>query len=225
MLGRTGDVSVTTAPTGTAAQQPIAQIWPTPADAGRWIQQVIGDELLILDEDTTRNPETIPGNGLRPTVEALESEINDALMEVYDNNNYDLINNYLSFSRISGQLADSLRALPRNEVLVFIDRLVSEMAVKEVQERVFLVRQMIDTALKAPDLLAAQEAGTTVKEYIKDNTFPGIRDKLNEISKDLELSQKTINPTILSIFDRAETIKKSGYNKRSGTIHREQRVE
>ena len=36
-----------------------------------------------------------------------------------------------------------------------MDRLASEMAVKEVQERTFLIRQMIDTGLKAPDVSEA----------------------------------------------------------------------
>jgi integrating conjugative element protein (TIGR03755 family) len=225
MLGRTGDVSITTAPTGTAAQQPIVQIWPTPTDAGRWIQEVVGDEMLVLDDTATENPATTPGRGLRPIVDALEPEIRDALMEVYEHNNYDLINNYLSLPSISGQLADGLRTLPQNEFMVFIERLVSEMTVQEVQERTILVRQMINTALKAPDLLASPIAGEAAKIYINKTTLPSIREKLSEIKNDLELSQSTVSPTILTIFDRVETIKKSGHNKRPTTIRREQRVE
>jgi integrating conjugative element protein (TIGR03755 family) len=224
MIGRTGDVSVVTAPTGAAAEQPIVRIWPNPAEAGRWIQEVIGDQILIL-ENPPPHPETIPGKGLRPIVTALEPEIHEALMEVFSHNNYDLMNNYLSLPSISGKLADGLRTLPRHEVLVFMDRLVSEMAVKEVQERLFLIRQMIYTALKAPDLLATPEAGREAQNYAQDKTFPGIRDTLEEVFNDLELRQRTLNPTMLTIFDRAEAFRKSGQSKQSVSTHREQRVE
>ncbi|MEW8048434.1 MAG: hypothetical protein AB2805_18285 [Candidatus Thiodiazotropha sp.] len=225
MIGRTGDVSVITAPTGPAALQPIVRIWPNPAEAGRWVQEVLGDELLVLQNDPPLDPESIPGKGLRPLVDALEPEILDALMEVYDHNNYDLMNNYISLPSISGKLADGLRTLPRHEVLVLTDRLVSEMAVKEVQERLFLIRQMIFTALKAPDLLASHEAGSTVKQYVYEKTFPSIRDSLEEIVNDLELRQRTINQTMLTILDRSEAFRKSGRSKQSGNAHREQRVE
>ena len=82
MIGRTGDVSVTTRPVGPAALEPIVQIWPSPADAGRWVQEVIGDKRVVL-QGADVPPETIPGKGLRPKVEALETEIREALTEAY----------------------------------------------------------------------------------------------------------------------------------------------
>lgn len=102
MIGRTGDVSTTAAPTGALALEPIVRVWPDPGLAGQWIQEVIGDQRLVL-QDSPPNPESIPGKGLRPKVVALEPEILEALMEVYNHNDYTLINNYLSLPSISGR--------------------------------------------------------------------------------------------------------------------------
>jgi integrating conjugative element protein (TIGR03755 family) len=224
LLGRTADVSTVSAPTGIAADQPIAQIWPNPAEAGRWVQEVLGDQILIL-ENPPLNPETIPGKGLRPLVAELELEIHDAIMEIYEHNNFDLMTHYISLPSISGKLAEGLRTLPQAEVLVIMDRLVSEMAVKEAKERLLLIRQMITTALKAPDLLASPDAGAEAIKYVNANTAPRIRDALEEVVTELELQHRSINPTMLMVLDRAEALRQSGRAKQSGTVRREQRVQ
>jgi integrating conjugative element protein (TIGR03755 family) len=226
MIGRSGDVSVTNAPTGTAAQQPIVQIWPTPEDARRWVQEVLGDYSLNLTDSVAGGaPESKPGRGIRPMVTSLEIEIHNALMQVYEHNDYSLVNNYLSLPSISGRLADGLRTLPENEKSVFIDRLVSEMSVKEIQDRMVLIRQMIYSALKHPDLLASPAAGGAAVDILYKKTLPSIRDVISEVDNEIKLQQKTINPTILSILDRAEEIRKSGHGKQSGRSLHEQRVE
>lgn len=224
LIGRTGDVSTTAAPTGALALEPIVRVWSNPGLAGQWIQEVIGDQKLVLQKPAP-DPESIPGKGLRPKVVALELEILEALMDVYNHNDYTLINNYLSLPGISGRLADGLRTLPQGEASVLIDRLVSEMAVKEAQERLFLIRQMIYTALKIPDLQAASIAGSAAEQIVLNKTMPGIRDALDEVISDLELRQRTINPTILTILDRADAAQKSGRSQLPGVIHKEDRVE
>ncbi len=60
--------------------EPIVQIWSSPADAGRWVQEVIGDKRVVL-QGANVPPETIPGKGLRPKVEELEITIGEALVE------------------------------------------------------------------------------------------------------------------------------------------------
>ena len=105
--------------------------------------------------------------------------------------------------------------MPRGEVAVMIDRLVSEMAVKEVQERTFLIRQMIDTGSLAPDVITST-GGTVAIEYIQQNSYPNIRTKLGEILDDLELKQRTLNRTTVTLLNRASELKSSGGAKQPG---------
>lgn len=214
MIGRTGDVSLSAPPIGPSALEPIVQIWRSPADAGRWVQEVIGDKRVVLQGPDVA-PETIPGKGLRPKVEALEIAIGEALVEAYDHNDYSLLNHYPSTLRISGALIDGLRSLPQGEAAVMMDRLVSEMAVKEAQERMFLIRQMIDTGLKAPDVIAST-GGATADQYIRETTYPAIRTLLQEIRDNLELKQRTLNRTTVTILDRARRLRASGQQATPG---------
>lgn len=225
MLGRTGDVSITTPPTGPAALEPIARIWRDPGEAGRWAQEVLGDAKLVFWGNAENAPESIPGKGLRPVVTKLEPEIHKAFMGVYERNDYALMNNFLSLPKVSGRVADGLRTLPKGETSVLIDRLVSEMAVREAHEQMFLIRQMMYTALRHPDLLASSAVGSAATEILYDETFPTIDDTLAEISSDLALQQRTINPTMLTILSRADAARKARSGTRPGVARKEERLE
>ena len=211
MIGRTGDVSVTAPPIGAMANEPIVQIWPNPEAAGRWIQEVIGEKRVVLKNQDIVNDrmETRPGEGLRPKVEELELLIRVAFTDVYERNDYTLLNHYPSTLRISGALVDGLRSLPPGEAAVMMDRLISEMAVNEVQERMFLIRQMLDTGLMSPDV-SASTGGPVADQYVRNTSYPGIRARLAEIHEDLELKQRTLNRTTISILNRARDIETSG---------------
>jgi hypothetical protein len=218
LIGRTGDVSTVSRPLGAAAQEPIAKIWPTPADAGQWIQEVIGDQKIVLKDGGVIPKETIPGEGLRPKVEDLETAMRQAVLDAYERNDYAALNKYPSTLMVSAALIEGLRSMPRSEVAVMIDRLVSEMAAKEVQERTFLIRQMIDTGSLAPDVITST-GGTVAIEYIQQNSYPNIRTKLGEILDDLELKQRTLNRTTVTLLNRASELKSSGGAKQPGVTH------
>jgi hypothetical protein len=111
------------------------------------------------------------------------------------------------------------------ESAVLIDQLVSEMAVMEAKERLLQARQMIYSALKHPDLLTFKEAASVAKDILKESTFPAIRDSIEEIIEELEIRQRTVNPTILAIIDRAEVARKSGSGAVPSVTRTEQRVE
>ena len=99
LIGRTGDVSTVSRPLGAAALEPIVKIWPTPADAGQWIQEVIGDQKIVLKDGGAIPKETIPGEGLRPKVEDLETAMRQAVLDAYERNDYTALNKYPSTLR------------------------------------------------------------------------------------------------------------------------------
>ncbi len=215
MLGRTGDVSVTTAPTGAMANQPIAKIWPNPNAAGRWAQEVLGDTKVVL-VDNLVEPETIAGKGLRPQVELLEEKIYTALKTALNKDDYADLNEYTS-TRISSSIVESLRAMPAGEAAVMMDRLVSELAVSEARERLMLIKQMMLTGLKAPDLVSST-AGATAIEYIRGTTFPDMEKVTQEIFDALELKQKTVNRTTINILNHRSQQQAAGANRRPNQI-------
>lgn len=202
MIGRTGDVSVTAKPVGAMALEPIVQIWDSPATAGRWVQEVLGDTKIVLEGGNAKEPESIPGKGLRPKVALLEQQIDLALTDALDNDDYQDINKFTSV-RISSALTESLRNMPAGERAVLRDRLVSELAVSEARERMMLIKQMIMTGLRAPDLVAST-GGSVAEKYIRENTFPDMNRVIREIFDALELKQRTVNKTTIAILNRAE---------------------
>lgn len=215
MLGRTGDVSVTSAPTGTMANAPIVKIWRTPDAAGRWAQEVLGDTKIVL-KDKNVKPETIPGKGLRPKVEALEVRIQQALQRALDNDDYADLAEFTSL-RISSAITASLREMSVGEAAVMMDRLVSELAVSEARERMMLVKQMMMTGLRAPDLVAST-GGSVAEKFIRGSTFPDMDRLIREIFDALELKQRTVNQTTIAILNRAAATRAASAEARPSQV-------
>jgi len=202
MIGRTGDVSVITPPPpySQMAREPIVQIWPSPAAAGTWVQQVLGD-LRIVMSPADVPPESVAGRGLRPKVDELETSIYAALREALEDDDYEALNKYASL-RVSAALIEGLRDMPPGEAAVLTDRLVSELAVNEARERLMLIKQMMMTGLRAPDLVAST-GGSTAKKHIRGSTFRDMDRVTREIIDSLELKQRTLNGTTITIINHA----------------------
>ena len=218
MLGRTGDVSTDALPVGVLAQQPIVQIWRRPSDAGIWIQDVVGDMIIITDEDEPV-PQSISGEGLRPVVSDLEPLIRNALDEAINAYDFTSINRYTSLT-LSNGLVEGLRAMPLAELVVFSERLVSEMAVNEAYERVTLIRQMLLMGLNHPDNVAANISDRT-EQYVRKKTFLDLDILVNEIYENLALKRTTVNSTALSIINQHSARQASGIASGTGIVNEE----
>jgi len=215
MLGRSTDVSINTKPTGAMTREPIVQIWDRPSTAGEWLQEVVGDKEIITDDDDAA-PTSVTGEGLRPIVADLEPLINDALLEAVNQYDFTNINQYTSIN-ISNGLVDGLRAMPLGERSVFMDRLVSEMAVNEAYRRVTFIRQMLLIGLNAPDIVASQAASDTTN-YVRGSTLPDLDALVAEIYADLVLKRTTVNSTALSIINQNTARETSGVTSDPGAV-------
>ena len=218
MIDRTGDVSTNEIPTGVLAQQPIVQIWSRPSIAGDWIQNVVGDLRIITAVDNVE-PESITGKGLRPVVADLEPLIRAALSSAIIIHDFEDINKFTS-ARLSSGLVDGLRGMPLGERLVFMERLVSEMAVNEAYERVTLIRQMLLMGLKHPDNVAANISDRT-EEYVRGKTFADLDIAINEIYEALALKRTTVNSTAISIINQHNARQSSGIASDTGIVGEE----
>jgi integrating conjugative element protein (TIGR03755 family) len=207
MLGRTGNVSTNEIPVGVLANQPIVKIWARPSVAGDWVQEVVGD-LVIITAEKNGQPTGISGEGLRPVVTALEPVIRDALVLAVNTHDFTDINDYTSLT-VSNGLVEGLRAMTLGERLVFMERLVSEMAVNEAFERVTLIRQMLLMGLKHPDNVAAN-ISDKAEEYIRQTTFADLDSALSEIYKSLALKNTTVNTTAMAIINQNTARQTSG---------------
>lgn len=210
MLGRTNDVSVTTAPTGTLVNEPIVQIWPTPTDAGRWAQTIVGDMRIVLS-GSNQNRTTIPGKGLRPKVQELKADIEQAFNLAYNQNDYSQIKTFGSLN-VTPALIESLKSMNAGERAVLRGRLIEEMAVKETVERTFLILQMLNTGSQAPDVTSSV-GGAAADEYLRNNTLPAFEAKIDEIIKDIELKSSTLTRTSRDIISRSNQTNSSSRGK------------
>lgn len=220
MIGRVGSadqIILTTPPTGAWASEPVVQIWASPAIAGAWIQSIVGDMTMVLDENTRK--EVDPGNDLRPIVEDLSFDIHAALLHAYNTDDYTDINKFNTM-QVSGKLIEGLRLLPAGDAAVMMGRLSSEMAVNETQERVFLIKQMMRRAIQSPDM-AESEAGGIAAEYIRHKTFPALETMLAQIHDDLALKERTVNRTTVSILNMAERVRGAGAGSTPGAVRSE----
>lgn len=98
-----------------------------------------------------------------------------------------------------------------------MDRLVSELAVSKARERLMLIKQMMLTGLKAPDLVSST-AGATAIEYIRGTTFPDMEKVTQEIFDALELKQKTVNRTTINILNHRSQQQAAGASRRPNQI-------
>jgi len=197
MLGRTDDVSSDEPPTGAMKSQAIVKIWPLPSDAGIWIQEVIGDKIIITDEEGLK-PETVSGKGLKPVVENLEPLIRDALNVAIDEYDFKDINKYAGLT-VSAGIIDALRDMPIAQRIVYMGRLVSEMALNEVFERISLIRRMLLLGLNTPDNIAAK-ISAEAEQFVRKVTFPDMDDAMQEMINRNSLRQSTVNTTAIKIL-------------------------
>lgn len=218
MLGRNQDVSIDTPPMGILANQPIVKIWPKPSDAGIWLQNIVGDKVIITTTET--KPKSVNGKGLRPVVAALEPLIRAALIKAIDHYDFSDINKY-SGVHLSSGIVDALRDMSLAKRSVYMDRLVSEFAVNETLERVDLIRQMLSLGLNNPDNVAAKIAGDAAA-YVRKTTLPELKTKVNEIFETLSLRRTTVNSTALTILQQYNARQMSGTTATEGAGQEQQ---
>lgn len=198
MLGRTADVSDDSIPAPALRQEIIVKIWSRPSVAGEWLQEIVGDQVIITTSND-KKPTILQGKGLRTTIEELEPLIADALNTAISTYNFTDLNEFASALKISSGLVDALRDMPTQERSLIFERLVSEMAVNEVFERVNLIRQMLSHGLKAPDNETAK-ISETIEKFIRGSTYPELDRSKQQILTQISLKQSTVNTTALFII-------------------------
>lgn len=201
MIGRVNELSSLKKPPSHMRSEPVALTWATPALAGEWVQRVVGEIKITLDKPDEKK-EAIPGDGLRPEVETMTLNIRDALQKAYKERNFEDISKFTSVN-FSAYLVDTLHQLQYGQAMLMMDKLASEMAVNEVQEQVFLIIQMMDMAIKSPDM-ATSTAGPTAIKYVRDVTYASFETMLAQIHSDIDLKNKTVNTTTIAILNLAE---------------------
>jgi len=206
MLGRNADVSIDTAPTGIMAKQPIVKIWSKPSIAGAWLQRIVGDKVIITTTET--KPETINGHGLARVVADLQPQIRSALNDAIDKFDFTNINKFDGIN-LSAGIINALRDMPLAQRSVYMNRLVSEMAVNVTLDRVNLIRQMLSLGLNNPDNVTAKISGDTEK-YIRKTTLPELKLRLDEIFEALTLKHSTINTTAIMLLNQDAALRSRG---------------
>jgi hypothetical protein len=174
----------------------IVSVFPTPRSAGEWLNEIVGGSEITLDPNVA--PETHGGTGLRREVAELTDAIREALRKAVQEDWYPDLRKY-RIAQVSPQLVTVLRGMQPLEQGLFIDRLASEMAIVETQNKVMQAKQLLHTGLQDPNVNASS-AQQIAQQLIRQRTIPMLDEALNDIHKDLAAQNQSFNNTAISAF-------------------------
>jgi integrating conjugative element protein (TIGR03755 family) len=156
-------------PTGATAPR-ITQLWSTPAEAADWAVQVLGDAIVMTCQDCAKT--TLAGSGLLPRFEDERLLVETGLSDLVSGTAAPSFANLDAQSApgigISRKLLETIQAMPSNEQSIVLGRLAAEIAQARTIERALLIRRLLLTGRKVPEIEAAEPAQATLSEAIAE---------------------------------------------------------
>ncbi len=217
LINRT-PVTLTSAPTVDTNRFPLVALWNTPLLAVEFVTDAVGEQEISL-VDQTRN-QSRPGRGLKPLHEEMSEEVISALTRAVNENVYNDIKQLIVTVQVGIPIVEAIRELPVFERSVAIERLALEMSLKEIQNRVSLVKDVMRAGLSDPDLVQAQ-AHSTYATHIRQQTIPDLDAQFRDIFDSTELKLATLNRTTNTLMSLGELLAIQA-NAKSGTPVRDE---
>lgn len=202
-LGRLDTPLETSAVPG-SQNQPLVQTWATPEIAAQWLVAATGEFWLVVEGDLPKN--SAPGVGLRPEIDLLTDNYEEALTDAVRLNNYDALdaleqNGVPGKLRISDRVIESIQALrsPEEQAMA-IERLASDTAVAIVKNKVDLATTLLRAAIQDPDVATSQIASVAGQVASQARTW--LREEMEEISQMLAIDRTGTSATPVIIMNR-----------------------
>ena len=147
--------------TGKGSAPRLVQVFPEPGKASAWAVEVLGDVHIRTHDN--HPVETIPGHGLLPTVENDMAVIHQDLTRLVAGTTPATLANLEKVSSdavlINRDVITALKTLKPSEQAVAISKLASEAAMTRTVEKAMLIRRLLLTASREPNLSATQATG------------------------------------------------------------------
>lgn len=187
----------------------LQTLFPSSADAATFANQVIGEQTISFCDTCTGS--TMPGVGLKPTYldekEKLTLSWNTLLTTHPTHTTYPTIAEFDAVSsvkiRITKRLYSSLLSMDTTQDRdLFINRLISDVAVDRTVEKALALRQFLKSGYATPQVQAIPQAQADVKVYIDQ-----IKHEIDDFQWEIETQNKMAAKTSSALL-RLDTVEK-----------------
>lgn len=157
------DDSAPNVPPNTTPQR-LIQVFKDPDEASEWAVEVIGDAHVYTHNN--KPVETVPGHGLLPKIQKEMEDAQTNLTDLVAGNKQTTLENLNDVSSnavlINQDIIHAIRTLKPGEQTIAISKLASEAAMAKTVEKALLIRRMLITASREPNI--AHSPATASKE-------------------------------------------------------------
>lgn len=201
------DVSAPVGQSGT----PLVQVWPTPQAAADWVIAATGEFWLTVEDSAQK--ETSNGVGLRPEIDKLTDDYQNAINNAVQLRDHDALDglekNVPPKLRISDRLVESIRLLPELDQTVSIERLASETALSIVKNKVDLALALLRASVQDPDVLGSDISQICAQVSLDARTW--LREEMVDIEQSMyfDASGMRSTPTLIMGHSNSVSTRKS----------------
>ena len=183
------------------ARDSVIADWESPAQAGDYVADIIGDT-EITGADT---PRTHPATGLQPKVDAEMEIVLGTLREVIDGDGYPDQEQARILSSpsvsVTFQVINALREVDQHGI--YAERLAQEIAVARTVERALAARRLLLTGASEPYIQSTGPAMTTIQDKVVS-----LDSEIDRLIFDYRIRRSLVTDTsidLLNAYQRART--------------------
>lgn len=148
----------------------LVELWPEPDEAREWAIDVLGERHITTCHDCAKDAEA--GVGLLLQIERDQPDLLEAMDDLIDGSNALVHDNLKALAApgiaISTRIVEILRRLPPIEQAVSKSRLINEIATARAVERAMLVRRLLLSGRRTPEVQAADAALEAVDHLLHE---------------------------------------------------------
>lgn len=185
----------------------ICAVWTSPADASKWIVDVVGNQTLVTDDTSNGSTAGTPGRGLNPIIQETYDDYYEKLV--------DLINgtkpiNKVTLAELNGQggaitvtrgIIESLQQDDEKEILA--RNLAHEMALANTMNNSLMARRILLAGRKEPNIAKNGSARDLLQKQIDE-----LDTEINQIKLEYEMKKTISGNTAMLIVERNQNRQK-----------------
>ena len=177
----------------------IKALWPSVDDARTWANDVLGEYIVSTDPD--KAPESIQPVGIAPRVSKLTEELAQSLGELASGATEPDADNLKQLSgggtTVTPALIRALKALPNGARSVYVERLASEMALAQAAEEIMLMRRILTSGVREPNI-----ANTPAWKNIQQWALPDLDREYRYLKDENALRREFVSNTATALLKR-----------------------
>ncbi|WP_404360465.1 integrating conjugative element protein [Methylotuvimicrobium sp. KM1] len=153
-LNRSADDNSAPNSPNNAKPQRLIEVFAQPKDASEWAVDVLGDAHIYTHDN--RPVETVPGHGLLPKIAGEMTDAMQKLIDLVTGNAQTTLGNLGDVSSnavlINQDVINAIQSLKPGEQSIAVSKLASEVAMAKVVEKALIIRRMLITASREPNV-------------------------------------------------------------------------